>query len=73
MNKISEKWTKRRSEGASESELKKLSEQYFKLESEYKKTKQSVQRKLELKPYHDFLKSNAKKYGFIYEYPKAAN
>ena len=73
MNKISEKWTKRRSEGASESELKKLSEQYFKLESEYKKQKQAIQRQLEIKPYHDFLKANAKKYGFVYEYPKTAD
>ena len=70
MKKISEKWVKRRSEGASESELKGYLDKYNKLDQQWKETRKAIARKIEVEPYHKYLKENAKKYGFKYIYPK---
>lgn len=69
MRSTSEKWVKRRKEGASQSELDKIMNKYNDLEVKYKKELSDVRRKLETKPYHDYYKKNAKKYGFKYIAP----
>ena len=69
----SDKWVKRKAEGASQSELQGYMDKYTKLEAEYRNQRKAVSRKLEVQDYHEFYKKNAKKYGFKYTYPKAAD
>lgn len=56
-----DKWAKRRKEGAGEAELKKLVDKADKLQKEYSKAVEKETRRLETQPYHDFYKKNAKK------------
>lgn len=63
-----DKWVKRRNEGASSAELQKLVDKSNKLQEQYSKAVQKEKRRLETQPYHDFYKKNAKKYGFEYTF-----
>ena len=72
MHKISETWVKRKSEGASQAELDKYMSKFDSLQKQYKTELGQLRRKMELEPYHEFYKKNAKKYGFSYTYPKGA-
>ena len=63
-----DKWVKRRNEGASSAELQKLVDKSNKLQEQYSKAVQKERRRLETQPYHDFYKKNAKKYGFAYTF-----
>ena len=67
---ISAEWVKARSEGKSQEHLDKLTEKYNKVNATYKEALAAEMRTLETKPYHDFYKKNAKKYGYIYTFEK---
>ena len=68
MQRLSEKWVKRRAEGASQEELQKYYDQYEKYSTIYKQKVKREQRRIEVRPAHEYLKKNAKKYGFTYSY-----
>ena len=70
MDKYSKQWNEMREKGASQEELKKVSDKYMKAQETYKKRYKKIMRQQETKPYHDWLKKNAKKYGFEYTAPK---
>lgn len=70
MKQVSDEWVTKKKAGASESALKPLMDEYSSLEAVYKKKLNLERRKVELEPYHEFYKKNAKKYGFAYSYPK---
>ena len=70
MDKYSKQWNEMRAAGASQEELKKVSDKYMKAQEKYKERYKKVMRQQETKPYHEWFKNNAKKYGFEYTYPK---
>lgn len=72
MTSISTQWVKRKNEGASQKELDKLGDKYNKLAMQYKPERSKILRRLEVEPMNDYLRKNAKKYGFAYTYPKNA-
>lgn len=72
MSSISAQWVKRKNEGASQKELDKLNDKYDKLAIQYKTERSKILRRLEVEPMNDYLRKNAKKYGFAYTYPKNA-
>lgn len=47
-----------------------ITEKYHKLSEQYHKEVQKEDRRLEVQPYHDYLKANAGKYGFKYQFTK---
>ena len=70
MSKISEKWVAGRKSGMPQKQQDKLMEQFNKKSDDYKKLVNKVERELEVKPFHDYYRKNAGKYGFKYEFIK---
>ena len=68
MVRLSDQWVKKRESGAPTKELDSLSKKYEKKSEEYKQMLKDEERKIVTKPYHDFYKKNAKKYGFTYTF-----
>ncbi len=68
MNKTSEAWVNARTAGASQKTLDGLMGKFEKEQAEYRELLQAEQRLVETKPYHDFYKKNAAKYGFSYSF-----
>ena len=71
MNAITEKWDKLRQTKGNEAANKYLEQarpQYAALEAQHKAEVERERRRLETKPFEDFYKKNAKKYGFIYRF-----
>lgn len=73
MKAISDKWDSiRQDQGADAAKkyLESVSEKYNALSAKHKAEIDSERRRLEVKPYDDFYKANAKKYGFDYKFEK---
>lgn len=70
MQKTSERWVKARQEGKPQATLDRLMAQYNRQDTKYKSLLKDAQRQVETKPYHDFYRKNASKYGFKYEFTK---
>lgn len=68
MQKTSARWVQARQEGKSQTALDKLAAQYDRQNAKYKTLLKSAMREVETKPYHEFYKQNASKYGFRYEF-----
>lgn len=73
MRAISEKWDKLRQtkgEEVAKRYLESTKEQYNELQAAHREEVAKERRRLEVKPYDDFYKKNAKKYGFVYRFEK---
>lgn len=68
LSNISGSWAKARESGEPKSKLDKYVEKYNKISQEYKEAIKVARRDAETKPYHDFYKKNASKYGFKYQF-----
>lgn len=66
--KVANQWAKAKDAGKPKEHLDKLSHQYTQISNKYTSSLNEEMRKLETKPYHDFYKKNASKYGFKYEF-----
>ena len=65
---VSEKYLAARSRGAAQSVIDSLMGQYETISLQYKTALRRAERKLEVKPYDDFFRANARKYGFAYTF-----
>lgn len=70
MRKTSDRWVKAKEAGKPQSTLDRLKAQYDRQETRYRSLLRDAERKAETKPYHDFYRKNASKYGFKYEFTK---
>lgn len=70
MTKTSDQWVKAREAGKPQATLDRLAAQYDRQSAKYKTMLKDAQRQAEVKPYHDFYRKNASKYGFKYEFTK---
>lgn len=68
MDKASKQWVKRKAEGASQEELQKYYDEYEKNRLAQKAKVDRKTRSIEVRDFHNYLKKNAKKYGFTYSY-----
>lgn len=68
IEKISKQWVDGRKNGLSQDKLDNLMSQYDKLSKQYKDALQKERRRLEVEPSHNWLKKNAKKYGYTYTF-----
>lgn len=67
-NAISRQWLEARNAGASEEELQDYYHKYDEAAGIAKRLRQEEIRRIETKPYHNFYKNNARKYGFEYKF-----
>ena len=70
VDKISEQWVKAKEGGKPQATLDRLMARYDKVVEKIKVVRKEEERKVETKPYHDFYRKNAGKYGFRYEFIK---
>lgn len=70
MNKTSAQWVEARQSGKPQATLDRLMGQFNRQQEKYKSALKAEERKIETKPYHDFYRKNASKYGFKYEFTK---
>lgn len=70
MQKTSDQWVKAREAGKPQATLDRLAAKYDQQSTKYKSLLKDAQRQVETKPYHDFYRKNASKYGFKYEFTK---
>ena len=68
IEEISKQWLNGRKNGASQSKLDSLMAQYNELSAQYKDALKKESRRLEVEPSHEWLKKNAKKYGYNYTF-----
>lgn len=71
MHKLSDRWVTLHDSGGSQVEMGKIADQYNKIEAVYKEQLKAEERRVEVEPYHNFLRANARKYGFRYTFIKA--
>ena len=67
---IANEWVKQRNAGASKDVLDKLYNEYDGLTKKIKQMTDKEARRLEVEPYHEYYKQNARKYGFKYVFTK---
>lgn len=68
MDRLSKMWVKKKDSGASKDELDSIANKYDKYSKSYKKKLDLTVRKMVTEPTHEWLKKNAKKYGFDYKF-----
>ena len=68
INNLSAEWVKGHKEGAPKDQQDRLYAEHDKLSKEYSKLLHEKEREIVTKPYHDWFKKNAKKYGFTYTF-----
>lgn len=69
-SKVAKQWVDARNAGKPQSVLDKLVAEYNKRDATYKSILKTARRDAETRPYHDYFKANAKKYGFEYSFTK---
>ena len=70
LQKTSARWDEARKAGKPQATLDRLVAQYDRQSKKYKALLKDAERKVEVKPYHDFYRKYASKYGFKYEFTK---
>lgn len=70
MNRTSDQWVKAKQAGKPQSVLDGFMSKFNKQQEAYKSALKAQERVVETKPYHDFYRKNANKYGFKYEFTK---
>lgn len=70
MQRTSREWVDARAAGKPQSTLDKIMNRYTEQEQKYRSDLAKEMRRLEVKPYDDYYKANASKYGFKYEVNK---
>lgn len=70
MNRLAKQYLAERKAGASQQRLDQIWSEHQRNEARYKARLRAEERWLEVKPYHDFYRKNAAKYGFRYIAPR---
>lgn len=70
MQKAAEAWTKAKDAGKPKETLDKITERYNAHREQYRTALKAAERQVAVKPYDDFYRKNAAKYGFKYEFVK---
>lgn len=70
MQRTSDQWVKARQAGKPQATLDRLAARYDRQITKYRSMLKDAERAVATKPYHDFYRKNASKYGFKYEFTR---